>query len=521
MFEDFVDNQTREVFEADVCIIGGGAAGITVARELSNAQLQICLLESGGFHADRATQDLYSGENVGLPYFPLHSTRLRYLGGTTNHWSGQCAPMSQLDFEKREWVPQSGWPMERADLDPFYERAQPICSLGEYVYDEQLFDYLELTQPELDPALLKAFFFRYSPPIRFGDAYRADLEAADNLRVVLNATAVDIKTDRNGSAVEEVVFKNLAGRVGRVRARAYVVACGGIENARVLLLSRGTNPNGLGNDYDLVGRYFMEHPEIPSGRLTTSDPFPLLDTYLRHWRDGMQYRPAFRTADETQREEGVLGACAVLEYVPREDSGTTAAIAIGRSVSNGEMPDDLGEKVWRMLVDLDELIPNVYRYVVEGKEPLAEPKTLYFKSMSEQAPNPESRVSLAEEHDALGLPRARLRWQVSEVDKRSIEVLNRCLGIEFGRLGMGRVRLDDVLNGEEPFHPRGGFHHMGTTRMSEDPKRGVVDPDCRVHSTSNLYVAGSSVFPTSGHVNPTLTLVALAVRLADHLREVL
>lgn len=526
MIEDFSTDDTGEEIDVDLCIVGGGAAGIALAREFVNSPLNVCLLESGDFEYDLTTQSLYSGENIGLPYFPLEACRLRYFGGTTNHWSGQCAPLSELDFEVRPWVAHSGWPISKADLDPFYERAQSVCELGNYVYDERMFDALEIEQPDLDLERLKTFFFRYSPPIRFGEAYRGDLRTAENIQILLNSNALNLSTNDAGTQVEQIEFSTINGRSGSVRARAFVLACGAIENARLLLLSTDSNPNGLGNQHDLVGRFFMEHPEGPSGTLISQDPMSLLYSFTRHWRGGIQFRPAFRTADALQRQEEVLGACSVLEYTVRADSGTTAAISIGRSLSNGERPGELASKLWRILLDLDEVLPNAYRYLVQGKEPIAKPERLFFKTLSEQAPNPSSRVTLSDEEDALGKRRVRMDWRLTDMDKKTIDVLTTTLGIEFGRLDMGRVQLDDWLadtsnswQTEGGRNLRGGFHHMGTTRMSANPAEGVVDADCRVHGISNLCIAGSSVFPTSGHVNPTLTIVALALRTADHLKQ--
>ena len=184
------------------------------------------------------------------------------------------------------------------------------------------------------------------------------------------------------------------------------------------------------------------------------------------------------------------------------------------------MPDDLRDKIWKVILDLDDVAANVYRRFVEGKDIIAAPKLIYLHSQSEQAPNPDSRVTLSDERDALGLNWARLEWRLTELDKRSVEVMTKAIGAEFGRLNLGRVRLDDwLLDGGKDWGPdlKGSPHHMGTTRMSDDPRMGVVDRRCRVHGIENLYIAGSSVFPTGGYMNPTLTIVALALRLADHL----
>lgn len=525
VIDDFQTGSVGDTVEVDLCVVGAGAAGISIAREFADAKLNVCLVESGAFEYDVATQSLYAGENVGLPYYALDICRLRYFGGTTNHWSGQCAKLSALDFVRRSWVPHSGWPFSKSELDPYYERAQFVCGLGAGVDDDGLFETFEMERPDLNRELLRSFFFRYSPPIRFGRAYRTEIERAKNVQALLNATVTNIVTNDSTSQVEQVEITSLSGRKGNIKARAFVLACGAIENARLLLLPTSSKPNGVGNDHDLVGRYFMEHPEIFTGLVASHNSVQLLKNYRRHWSDEYQYWPAFTTSAVAQRKDRVLGSTAVLDYVGRADSGTTAAIEIGRAVKNREMPDALHRKMWRMLKDLDEVVPNAYRYVMDGEEPITEPERIYFKTLSEQAPNPDSRVTLGRDLDALGMPRAKLDWRLTELDKRSVAVMMHAIGLEFGRLGLGRVKQDAWLSdgtsswqAEGTDHLRGAFHHMGTTRMADRPEEGVVDARCQVHGMQNLYLAGSSVFPTSGAVNPTFTLVALALRLADHLK---
>jgi choline dehydrogenase-like flavoprotein len=524
MIFDFRSLEDGLEIETDLCIIGAGAAGITIARELAGTGINTYLIESGGLEFEPEIQALYEGEILGRPYFvPLGGCRLRYFGGSTNHWSGWCGPLNDLDFEVRPWVPHSGWPISKQDLDPFYERAQPICGLGPYVYDERVWTFFEKAAPAFDPKHVTVRFWQFGdPPVNFGEAYRKELVNSDNVRILLHANVANIQTNETSSAVDYAEIRTLTGKSGRVSAKVFVIACGAIENARVLLLSNKVEAAGLGNRHDLVGRFFMEHLDIPCGVVATKDPYYLLDKYRRHTVDGVRYMAGLCTSEETQEREQVLNSGARIDYEPDPDSGSAAARYIFRQLKKKKFPDELGDKVWKVITDLDDVAASIYRRFVEGKDIIASPKTTYLEALGEQAPNPYSRVTLSEKRDALGLNQANLEWRLTELDKRSIRVNTQAVAQEFGRLNLGRVRLMDWLLDESPdWGPDliGGCHHMGTTRMSADPKTGVVNSDCRVHGIDNFYVAGSSVFSTGGYMNPTLTIVALALRLADHLKS--
>ena len=293
MIIDFRDAEDGALIEADLCIIGAGAAGITLAREFAGSRVRLCLVESGGFDYEPAVQDLYAGENVGHDYDDLDVSRLRYFGGSTNHWNGFCAPLTPIDFRRRDWVPHSGWPITKSDLEPFYRHAQPICQLGPYAYGEQVWAELEVRPHDFDPAEVGLCFWQHSPPTRFGETYRAELERADNIRVLLYANAVNIETDQSASMVRQVELRTLDGKTGRVRAEAYVVACGGIENARLLLLSNQVEPAGLGNRHDLVGRFFMEHPHTEPGIVVTDDSERLGEIYTQYQYEGVPFELQF------------------------------------------------------------------------------------------------------------------------------------------------------------------------------------------------------------------------------------
>jgi choline dehydrogenase-like flavoprotein len=524
MLRDARELDDGHVVECDLGIVGAGAAGITLARAFAGGRLKVGLLESGGLEFEERVQALDQGTNVGLPYFPLDACRLRYFGGSTNHWAGRCRPLDEIDFEARPWVRLSGWPLSRADLDPYYREAQKICQLGAFDYaPERWLDAGQKVLP-LDPAKVVSRIWQYSPPTRFGEAYRKDLEAAANLEVVLHANLVEIEANEAGAEVTALHARTLDGKRQTLRARAYVLACGGLETPRLLLAASGQVNVGLGNQRDLVGRYFMEHPHCNAARALVTDP-ALLSFYSfgqgGGHAQGIPVVGCLNQSPERQRARQLLNFDSLFTLDNVGDSGFAALRRIWSAAGHGEWPDHLGADLWKALIDIDDTAAGVM-----GRLGLREyhPSTVSFRMWcsAEAAPNPDSRVRLGDERDALGMPRIVLDWQLSAQDKRSLLAGHQAVAEELGRTGLGRLQIAEWLTADDDsWSPtvEGGHHHMGTTRMSQDPSQGVVDPTSKVHGIANLYIAGSSVFPTSGSANPTLTIVALSLRLAEHLKE--
>ena len=506
MIEDFRQLHDAEAVVADVCIIGAGAAGITLALSLAESNLRCCVLESGGMNFDPEIQSLghvKQGESD-----DLNGCYLRYFGGATNHWAGWCAPLSTQDFETRPWIPHSGWPITRDELDSYYANAQSICGLGPLGYslaelsdeshDFQLFNSAKITTN----------FYQFSAgPKHFGQAYEPALRNASNIRVLLYANVTHLEANKDATAVNAAKILTLDGKSGRVFSRYFIIACGGIQNARLLLLSNEIAKSGLGNDDGLVGRYFMQHPHVPCASLLTSESDTVNHLFSRYQKNGFTVRASLGPSAEQQRQDRILSCSATISNKPDPVSGYGALRHIWHDVKDGKWPDELGARLWTVISDLDS-VTSASSWM-----------TLFMRS--EQSPNPDSRVLLSNTRDKLGLPEAKIEWQLTNMDKRTVYVASRLLGEELARLKVGRVKLPDWLMAKnDSWIPElwGGCHLMGTTRMSESPENGIVDRNCRMHSVDNVFIAGSSVFPTSGYVNPTLTIVALALRLADHIK---
>lgn len=518
MLQDFrrLDNKS---IDADLCIVGAGAAGITIARRLKDSGLRICLLESGGLTFDEDVHMLNAGEDTGFDQGPgLSDSRLRYLGGSTNHWVGHCAPYSDIDFKVRDWIPNSGWPISLNDLEPYYRSAQRILELGPFEYDLDKINAIRDRVPAFNPGKLHARAWQMSPPTRFGNRYREELEKSQAIKVYLHATVTQLETDSNGSHIKTAHIKTLDGHSGRVHARYFVLACGGIENARLLLVSNSTSQQGIGNDTDLVGRFYTDHLRVEQtaiAHLNSNDPIdPVSDPFNS---GGITYKPMLCPAAAMQERDRTLNWCAEIRPAGfTKEPGYLAAREIRDALESGQWPDNLGAKIQALLSNLDGLAKGVYERT--------QPRPVRILCRCETAPDPDSRIKLSGERDALGQLRVTRHWRVTLREKRTMRSAMMLLGEEFGRLGLGRMKVPDWLLEDSNNWPDPqwgvGVHHIGATRMATSPAQGVVDANCRVHTTNNLYIAGASVFPTCGYTHPTLTVCAISLRLAEHLETV-
>ena len=499
-----IDNNS--IIQGDICIIGAGAAGISMALELLNTQHKVILLEGGGFEYDEQMQQLFAAKTTGQRYFPLKSIRLHQFGGTTGHWAGWCATFDAIDFKKRDWIPGSGWPIALEDVNPFYPRAQKYVEVGPEEFDLATWQKKDpsLIPFPLDENKVWSKMWEFSPPTRFGTTYKDAIVNANNIHLYTYANVVDITANENASAIKEVVIKNHAGKQHTVKAKNFILACCSIQNARILLAANKQAPKGLGNDSDHVGRYFMEHLEIKTSSLWLADP---ADIKLYKMDFGTtKARAELAISEQMQTEHRILnGTCSLspLELATNQKSFI---------------------EIWQDEKDaMDKTIEKSSKEVKAAKLDVPKGfKAYQLFARMEQAPHANSRVTLDSENDALGMPRAKLNWELTSLEKNSLRTISTLIGREVGRASMGRVKLYEYLQDEKdeswPSFAGGGWHHMGTTRMSSDAKDGVVDANCKVHGISNLYIAGASVYVTAGAVNPTLTLIALTIRLADHLK---
>jgi len=531
MFIDARQIRNGTLLQADVAVVGAGAAGISLALDLADRKLDVCLLESGGFVPDWASQSLYRGRSVGLPHCALDVCQLRFLGGNTNAWGGWCRPLEPMDFEPRPWVEHSGWPFDIGELMPYYRRAHAICQVASDDYSVES-AVRELRHPRaapltFDPATLETMIYRFSPPTRFGQVYRGGLGAAHRVRCYLHANVLAIRADESGRRVTRLFAGTLGGTRFEVTAKHYVLAAGGIENARLLLLSNDVAPKGLGNDHDLVGRFYMDHPHtkrrllVPSQRLASGLYGELFRARRIMARIGL--------AGMRQRAERLLGYSANVHalHFGHDSPGWAAIRDTALALSRSRRSDPFlrlppyGRKRVRLRRLLDA-VRDFDRAAAAGVLRMLRPNrfisAFVLESKPEQAPNARSRVTLDEDRDAFGLRRIKVDWQMLPIDRHTALRGEEIVDAELKRLGIGALApLAPDEREEWPENLESGWHQLGTTRMHSDPKKGVVDANARVHGLRNLFLVGGSIFPTGGTAPPTLTIVALALRLAAHL----
>jgi len=501
----FIDGRavpSGTVLESDLAIIGAGAAGITLARALAGTSRHVILIESGGFDFDDQTQALYEGETGAVAY-PLSESRLRYFGGTTNHWGGWCRPLMPVDFGGRPGLGIPAWPFGREVLDPYYQRAQIVCQLGSADFDDPepwriRTGWKPLALPSSD---LATRFFLYSPPTRFGEVYRGEIERAGNIATYLYSNVIEIVPNTVGTEIERLKLATLTGVRFEVKPKLCILATGGIENARLLLTSNSVQAAGLGNGRDLVGRHFMEHVTAPSqvAAIAVADETLMPSYYLHTPTVGnVTLRAIFLPTDDYLRRENRL----------------SVSLSIYEAHPPAGQPGDVRTR-------LEPGIIEMLRSMAPTPTGAARAGMIYgVACAAEPLPSAYNRVTLTGDRDALGMPKARLTWRPLAAERASLTENIALLARIFGAWrGAVQVLVPDADDWSDP-EIGWGNHHMGTTRMSTDPAQGVVDGDCRVHGIGNLYIAGSSVFPSCGPVNPTLTIVALALRLADHIKQV-
>jgi choline dehydrogenase-like flavoprotein len=485
------------VLTPDLAIVGGGPAGISLGLALADSGLNILLLESGGMTFAPTTQSLYQGSETGVSYIPLESGRLRYLGGSTNHWGGWCRPLDEIDFESRDWVPHSGWPFARKEIEPYFARAQELVEAGPWVYDAADGEVSDSGPVlKLGEGGVYTSWFQFSKtrngvlPTHFGERYQNDLKRAARITPLLNANVTGIRLTHDGGQVDHLDVATLSGNRLTVKPRHTVLAAGAIECARILLASNDVMKTGVGNGNDLVGRFFADHP-IPRNVATLvlfdGRCAPFYSNFLT-LPNGAVMRAGLSPRAQFLRSHGVVGSLTTVENEVKLDPFATAAVET--------TAEALGVDASRA-------------------------RAFSLGCGMELLPDPERRLTLSGERDALGMPRPNLAMTIADEDFARFRRTLAELGRQLLAAKTGMLRLSYSTRAEWLKAMDWGNHHLGTTRMHDDPKRGVVDADSKVHGVGNLYVAGSSVFPTYGSSNPTMNLVALTLRLGDHLKKVM
>ncbi|HZZ75627.1 MAG TPA: GMC family oxidoreductase [Puia sp.] len=539
------------VIETDICIIGGGPAAISLALSFLNLHSKIIILTGGTWKERSRHRALNKGviDPVGS-HEPLEENRRRVFGGGTSVWGGRCVPFDPIDFEKRSWIPNSGWPITYDQVEQYFERSLQFCEAGENNFDARV--VFPGKNPEIIPGMdnedmVSYKLERWSAPTRFAHRYKHILKGNRNVDIYLDAHVTNINVEHYAEQVDSVTVV-INGSEIKVKADKFVLAAGGIENPRLLLSSKSAfHPRGIGNQHDNVGRYYMCHlmgtfgAVDPFNRKEILFPFEL-DQQAIYCRRRWWLTPKFQKQDKIGN--GIMYLNGPINVKDHKEA-TESAVILAKSFTNilkGRSPKAIFQNLKQAIKDLNEhlvftlrnshqVIPfflNIgIKRITNRRLPIRLPsiksKWLFVCFQSEHMPNPESRIRLSEEKDWLGMPLPLVQVAFTELDIQTVISSYKIFFERFETLNKGNTvyKEDEIRQNvmEEINNFSSRAHHLGTTRMSDSPLNGVVDSDCKVHGMSNLYVAGSSVFPTGGHANPTLTLIALTLRLADHLKK--
>ena len=507
----------------DLCIVGAGAAGITLALELEASGLRVCLLEAGGAAYEAATQRLFEGEVVGQEYPLLRDTRVGALGGSTTVWAGWCRPLEALDFEPREWCDAAGWPFSLDDLSPWYARAHEICGLAPYEYDPERWVGVLGAERLLpgNPSFANQIF--HIQVQDFGRRYRAWLEGSKTIDLILHAPVMRLRMA--GAVCVAAEIRTLGGYEVAIPAHRFVLAAGGIENPRLLLLSADRPAAAPGNAAGLVGRYFADHAFVDPGTLVLRAP-----DWLSFYRaqpvspaaGASSVRGVLSLRREVAQRDRLLHAA--LYFHPRHEAHPvfdTAEVKAFQTLWNKVKRRAVPGAAWPYV---RQAAKGPHRLAVALARKLAlrhgPARRWRMRAAFETGFRYDNRVVLSDERDRLGRQQVRLEWQIGEPDIENMRRVTQRFDQAVREAGIGYLEPafpDTPAEWRQALEP--AKHHMGTTRMHVAPDHGVVDQNSRVHRTSNLYVTGSSVFPSGGYANPTLTIVALAARLGDHLKR--
>lgn len=506
-------------FAADVCIVGAGAAGIVLAAELVRQGRRVQLLESGGAETEAAVQALNACVYVGQPHQGANIGRFRALGGTTTVWGGQVLELNEEDFAARPWIPGSGWPFSKDDLRAYYSRAFDAEHLSQAAgTDAEVWRQMNQAPPEMGDSLIP-YFTRWCPEPNFARLYRETL-ASPNLCVVLHATATAMLLDGDSSRIRGIRCTALAGQERTFCAARYVLCLGTIESVRFLMQPLPGIQTSPWDQSRLLGRHFQSHIDYNAARVSADDAGRLRRWFANAYLHGYKYHPKFRLAPAVQQEEQILSIAGSITCINPAEQELRRVKLLARNLVRRRGSETKWKDLPGVLRQLPTMVRLAYGYRLQHRAYWPKESRFWLRVHCEQEPLSQSRITLLDDRDAVGMFFARLDWRVSGLEWKTIRSFTRRVQRSFAALGEASVAMQPELELEEGFRDvtfDNSHHHMGGARMSEDSTEGVVDSNLRLHGVENAYVCSAAVFPSAGFSNPTHTLLALAIRLADHL----
>jgi hypothetical protein len=514
-------------YDFDVCVIGGGPAGITFALELGDLNLKVCLIESGDLTIKRKNQKLNKARNIGIRYKDLSIQRGRLLGGTSNFWGGNCIPMDPIDFTRTS-VREEEWPFKYDTLKSDILKAQKILGIDSHAFGQDILNKVDLPLDDGKDSIFDWKTWQFCDfPFRFGEIFYDTLLSSQNISVILNANLVDFETDQKGQHITFAMIKNLSGKTCRVKATDFALSCGGIENARLMLNFHENKILNIPKEARFIGKNFAEHPNASVGHLIGKNAKKTYEKHaIKYIKGTKEIKPGLGIKAEMREKYGLLNGIISVWPISIESNSVTRAKLLLQLIKNKDFGLIFLVNTFLVLPGIVSLLPHI-RHRMSGK-PVAvvnEADRFDVRLMSETLPNSDSCVNLLDDLDPLGMRKASLNWRLSNKDRYSFVEIAKLAKLHFEKEDGVELELHDWINDDTKdwtkYINTGGHygHHMGTTKMGWSASDSVVDQNSKVHSMDNLYILGSSVFPTFGFANPTLTIVALSIKLANFLKK--
>lgn len=517
MIIDFNNHNFEGKVKYDLCIVGSGAASLAMLSKLIDTNLNVLVLEAGGELITEKDQDIYRTINDEHPFPGAQDGRFRAFGGSTTKWGGQSLPLENWDFSKRPWVDNSGWPISATDVSKYISQVDSFLNLYPNDYDTDIYSLLN-KQPLTKNPFLKLKFSKWSPLPNLREKYRKQLLKTKNVVVLQHTNLLSINLSDDQAEVASLTVTNFEKKIVMVYAHNYILACGGIENARLLLASNKQKSAGVGNDHDLVGRFLQDHPNAHIATLYPKDR-NAQQLFNYFYIKKTRFLPRFVFSEQFQKSNELLNCSAYFSFITHDDN----AFAIMKDLYRNYRRGDLSSKDFKLGFKLFKSLPALVKIGGEylfSNRVYTPDAVLKLNLMTESAPEFKNRVTLSNELDTLGMPKAKISWHANE---KVLQTFKKCTALMkeyFDQLDLGQYDEHEWMHEDNWFtYIKDAKHHIGTTRMSKSPETGVVDADCKVFGQKNLFIAGSSVFPTSGHSNPTSTIIALAFRLIDHIKH--
>jgi choline dehydrogenase-like flavoprotein len=514
---------TETSFETDICVIGSGAAGFACAISLLDSGLRVLLVESGRTKPDEEITKLHQGEVSNQPHTGIHEGRVRVVGGTTTKWGGQALPFMAEDFQCRPHVNESGWPITASELAPYYQKAEHVLGTDPSVpFGFQPWQDWRVQPPAFSANSIDLLVTKWCKIPNFAQQHGDKIRQSATIDLLRNASVTEVLPTADGTAVQALTIRSIEGKTGRIRARYVIAATGAIETVRLFLNSPGFGANGLGNDYGLVGKYFQDHISAVVGQVLPKSRKRMHAIFDPFYRNGFKYLPRLRFSPALAQKLQLLHASAQVLFPTEEHSPLTISKQLLAVMRRKQLPrlEDL-----KMLANprlLLTMAKALVRWKFGNRGSLAANGPIWLEVHSEQEPQADSHIALSTSTDALQMPRVKLHWTISDLTVSTIQTVAKLLQTEFEQAGLGTVKLVPWLE-EGTDNPRhwlaDTFHQAGGLRMAADETKGVVDATCKVFGVSNLYVASSAVFPTSSFSNPTMTIIALAIRISEEVAQ--